>query len=135
MKKQSQTWSFDLIVAVILFVVVIGIFYGFVMKDDEDLDSLQKATTKITYKLDCKFEENDECIVRDGAIDEEGLKFLFTEQNYELLKDQWNLDSDFCIYLRDASGNVIPFEGKTSFGSSDLVLTQSGKTCGSEVTP
>ncbi len=135
MKKQSQTWSFDLIVAVILFVVVIGIFYGFVMKDDEDLDSLQKATTKITYKLDCKFEENDECIVRDGAIDEEGLEFLFTEQNYELLKDQWNLDSDFCIYLRDANGNVIPFEGKTSFGSSDLVLTQSGKTCGSEVSP
>jgi len=131
MKNKAQTWSFDLIVAVVLFVVVIGLFYGFMIKDqNESTDKLLDETKLITYKLDCTHSENqDNCVLDSGnTLNETKLIDLY-DSSYEGIKSQFGLESEFCIYVRDLNGNLIPINSKTGFGSSDLILTESGKTC------
>ena len=36
LKKRGQTWSFDLIIAVILFIVVVAVFYAFLASRNSD---------------------------------------------------------------------------------------------------
>ena len=45
-------------------------------------------------------------ISQDVTFDEQTLQEL-DKQSYNNLKQEWNLDSDFCIYIEDMDGNPL----------------------------
>jgi hypothetical protein len=131
--KRGQTWSFDLIMAVLLFVVVMGLFYGFLAKDSSNQkNDLQYTNDILVYQLNCDNQESSNyCVLENGELIDEKINELYDE-DYQTLKLSLGINEDFCIYLRDTNGNLIPFNSKTSIGSSDLSLNEN-TSCGDYV--
>lgn len=113
MNKSAQTWSFDLIVAVILFIVIVAVFYSFLSSDsnrDVTVD-LQVGAESIAASLNCDISpDSDVCIIDEGTIDQDELDAL-NLLTYDQLKNQLGVTGDFCVYLRDKdSGALVPFD-------------------------
>lgn len=136
MNKKAQTWSFDLVIAVVLFVVVVGLFYSLIVinqeKSDEDL-TMQNDI--LISKMDCGSDSSvDTCFIIDGEVDTDKLKVLFKE-SYNSIKKDLGVSGDFCIYLRDLNGNIYPIaisdnEKMYGFGDDELILTSDEIRCG-----
>lgn len=132
--KRGQTWSFDLVIAVLLFIIVMGLFYGFMARDSAIKRSdLKLSSNNLVYKLNCDYSDSSEyCILESGNLNEDKLVVLY-QSDYENLKNILKMDDDFCIYLRDTNGNLIPINNITGAGSDTLSLTENYK-CGQNIT-
>ena len=124
MKKSAQTWSFDLIIAVVLFIVIVAFFYSFLSTDrnkDVTVD-LQLGAESIASNLDCDISgDSDVCIIDDGSIDQNRLDDLMT-YNYDALKKELGVSGDFCFYLRDKdTGALIPFNDQEGIGKPNTL--------------
>jgi len=116
----------DLVVAVIVFLLAIGVFYFFTHGSVTDESSkLQVESQIIANKL-----SGDEAgsIANGTAIDEQSLKNL-VYANYDDLKETFGVRGDFCIVLRDQDGNIVVLGNQTGsgykigVGNEDLNLT------------
>ena len=45
-----------------------------------------------------------------------------SELDYEQLKKEYDINSDFAIYFEDENHNIVTIEGNTCFGSPDIVV-------------
>ena len=106
MVSKAQVWSMDLIIAVVIFLLAIGVFYFFTEgKVDENTSKLYIESQIIANRL--TGDENIS-IVKDGAIDDEKLqKLVLKGDDYEKLKEELGVHDDFCMVLRDQEGNII----------------------------
>ena len=131
MNKKGQTWSFDLIVAVAIFILVIGLFYGYLAKDrSENNDLFLEDGKLLAYMSNCDNKDGSElCFMSKGEADNVKLD-EFYNYTYEYVKEEFGVNKDFCIYVVDSKGNLFPIDDKTGVGSSDLILTESGLLCG-----
>ena len=104
-KKKSQAWSFDVIMAVIIFVGAFFAFY-FLLKPrtENTIDTLREDAELIANEL--LSESSPLNVIVDGKIDEAKLQQLLAE-DYSDLKSQIRVEGDFCIYLEDQEGNII----------------------------
>lgn len=136
--KKGQTWSFDLIVAVVLFVIVIALFYTFLSGDNSKTDKvtmMESSVQTISSKLNCDLSSDESiCIIKKGHLKNDSLN-SFSSKDYEDLKVSLGIKGDFCIYLIDKDGYYVPMGDKIGVGSGDLLLVnQSGITlyCGDD---
>lgn len=134
MYKKGQTWSFDLIVAVVLFIVVVGLFYGYIVKNRQsNEDILLEGSKLLAYKVNCDNKgSSDLCFVNDGHVNATKIN-EFYNYDYEYVKENLKSDKDFCIYLLDQNGNLVPVDQYTGLGSDILILTESGLVCGEDL--
>lgn len=129
--RKGQTWSFDLIVAVVLFVVVVSIFYAFLTSDKnvDKTEFLENGAQAITAELNCDLTANNSlCVVQKGVLNTSLLDDLHGK-SYDQLRAELGVPGDFCIYIRDRDGNVVPLELSdtvTGVGNSDLKLYEDG---------
>ena len=135
--KRGQTWSFDLIVAIILFIVVVTLFYTFLSGDKvgTKTDSLESDVKTITTQLNCDIDNNGVCIIKKGKIDSNKVTEL-SGKDYDEIKVELGITGDFCIYLKDSSGALIEMNNISGIGNGDLLLTNSsGKAtyCGEPI--
>ncbi|MBN1275654.1 hypothetical protein JXA12_05180 [Candidatus Woesearchaeota archaeon] len=105
--KNAQTWSIDLIVGVIIFMLIIAVFYAFLTSKNEPKlkdvqDDNQAASAKVT-----NVDVGSLGIVNNGRINMSKYDELCKEP-YEEVKAMLGIESDFCIYLEDQYGNIIP---------------------------
>ncbi|MFW5865589.1 MAG: hypothetical protein ACOCU6_00670 [Nanoarchaeota archaeon] len=125
-QRGGQTWSFDLIIAVVLFIVVVGIFYAYLSDsstEDDEVKHLSGEARLISTKLDCDVDDNDVCITRNGMIVNENVDELKSE-DYDNLKKQLGVKGDFCIYLRDSEGNLKALNGTAGIGDKSFKLNE-----------
>ncbi len=125
--RTGQVWSMDLVVAVIVFLLAIGVFYFFTHGTVTDESStLQVESQIIANKL-----AGDEAgsIANGTAINEVSLKNL-VYADYGGLKGTFGVHDDFCIILRDQDGNIVVLGNqsgtggyKVGVGNGDLNLT------------
>lgn len=126
-KRKGQTWSFDLIVAVVLFIVVVALFYTFLSGDkyEDQVQGLEAASNTISTRLNCDISsDSGVCIIEKGKVQETKLNALATKE-YEDLKVEFGISGDFCIYLRSSStGAIIPMGGNelVGVGKDSLLL-------------
>jgi hypothetical protein len=109
--RKAQTWSFDLIIAVVLFIVVVAVFYSFLSADTyQDATSrLESGAELIINQLDCDAGGDDEvCIITKGEVTEASLEKLGI-QSYDQVKTSLGVTGEFCIYLRATDGTLVPF--------------------------
>lgn len=122
--KRGQTWSFDLIVAVILFIVVVALFYTFLSGDKygDNVEGLETSVRTINSRLDCDISSDDGvCIIQKGKLSTTKVASL-SSTDYDDLKVELGITGDFCIYLKDANGALIPMAGKAGIGKDTLLL-------------
>ena len=120
----------DLIIAVVVFLLAIGIFYFFTnSKTTTDQSTLKIETQVVAERLTG---DESTSILNGTVVDEEKLQNL-TTTDYETLKASLGVRDDFCIVFRDQEGNIILVgENKTGIGNPSLNLTIDGTTfkCG-----
>jgi len=124
-KKRGQTWSFDLIVAVILFIIVVALFYTFLSGEQskDKVQGLEAGANNIDASLNCDISsDNGVCIINKGTVSQAKVNTL-AASTYNNLKKKLGVSGDFCVYLRDAkTGAIIPMDGKSGVGKDTLLL-------------
>ncbi len=125
--KRGQNFSIDAIIAVALFLVAaILLFYtAGPVATDKQSSELKKESKSIASTLSS--EQNLTVVFIKGAkID--GERFAAAANlSYETLKSLLGVNSEFCIYLEDEKGNVVPMEGRVGIGSP--LANISGRGC------
>ncbi len=122
-RKKGQTWSFDLLIAVVIFIIVVGVFYAFLSNNKEQTnpETLQDRAKTVSRLLNCDVSPSDFCIIQNGKILEGRLTALSAMTPADL--EARGISGTYCIYLEDDEGNIVPIGGtKAGIGSSDFEL-------------
>ncbi len=131
-RKRGQTWSIDLVLGVVIFTLVVTVFYTLITKEAQPgTDTLQRDAEMISNKLDAGTGTATQyAIIKDRTIDSTKVNNL-KDADYQTLKDYLGVDEDFCIYVEDENGNVVPLGDKIGVGSPDIYVGD--LPCGSTV--
>ena len=139
-KKKSQTWSFDIVVATVIFV---GVFLLVFFITSEKVN--HPTNKKIFVQQDSidrvfSIRTNPEFgfLTDQNVVDPERLQ-KFTKVNYDEVKKKLGSEYDFCIIFENEFGKVEPIildNGKylLGIGSKLVEIEGEGKTyyCGTE---
>ncbi|MFP4523588.1 MAG: hypothetical protein ACOCQQ_01680 [Candidatus Nanoarchaeia archaeon] len=117
-QRQGQTWSFDLLIAVVLFVIIVSVFYAFLAQDssEDSTDELQTGAKTIGYNLNCDLSSSQHCVIKNNKIDTDQLQELWDTYDtvgYQELQKKLNIQGDFCIYFKDKQDYLVPIELET----------------------
>lgn len=135
LKKRGQTWSFDLVIAVILFIVVVAVFYAFLANRNsaDGAQEQQDYAKAISTQLVCDAAESSPyCFIEQGDVIEDKLTNL-PSFNYDDIRSDMGIQGDFCVYMVvvDESGveRIVPFDDGTGnqyagVGSDEFELSE-----------
>lgn len=140
--RRGQAWSVDLVVGVLIFLLVIGLFYSLLSRNvNDDTTQLKVESETIANKLS---DDTENSLIKNGEVDSEKLKELKTKTlspgDIEDLKAELGISNDFCVFFEDNEGNIVPIvvddgsddqEVYYSIGSKDINV--SGCECGTPV--
>lgn len=140
--RKGQTWSLDLVLAVVLFILVVSLFYAFLIKDpSNNANRLQGGASSIIYLLNGDTSTEESLIVlQNGVVNDTKLIDLYNN-DVDTLRSLFGVSGNFCIFIQDSDGNLIPIvidevTGKYKLGVGDSDLTLTGTTsCGDSITP
>jgi len=134
-RGQGQSWSLDIILAFVVFVLIIGIFYALLSnnKGDKTQDLTLESNTVVSNLDSSNGQSSTLTIIDKGSIDDIKLQSLYGS-SYSDLKRQFGIRGDFCIYIIDQYGNLVTIDDgsgsqKGSFGNGNFSIN--GKPCGS----
>jgi Tfp pilus assembly protein PilO len=126
---KGQAWSIDLVIGVLIFLLVIGLFYVLLIRNfDEDTSELEIASETIATKL----VDEEGGIISENQVNKDQLKAL-ADKKYDDLKKELEIGTDFCIFLEDEEGNVINItdsSGNSFVGIGSSKINISGSACG-----
>ena len=118
MQKRGQSWSFDIALAVVIFILTTITFFAF--SNSDNTRKLTVVQSEVHYILDnAKAENSPLQIVSNQEVDVSKLQQLASSE-YSEIKEQAGVKNDFCIYFEDENGNVVPIEGNFGIGSSSI---------------
>ncbi|MBN1175358.1 hypothetical protein JXA48_01820 [Candidatus Woesearchaeota archaeon] len=135
LKKRGQTWSFDLVIAVILFIVVVAVFYAFLANRNTNTGAQEQQdyAKAVSTKLVCDAAESSPyCFIEQGNIIEEKLQEL-PDFSYESIRSDMGIQGDFCVYMVVVDENgverIVPFDDGTGnqyagVGSPEFELSE-----------
>lgn len=136
--KRAQTWSVDLIVGVVVFLLVVVVLFSILSTEQDEETMLRQEADRIYSTLDQRAtppQEPDQLtpFVAGHSISQNELEIIFKE-DYDDIKQQIGIRGDFCIVLVDQDNRILTFEGKTSVGKGQDGLapriTDTGIVCG-----
>ena len=129
--RKSQTWSFDVIIALFLFLGAATAFFymtGYVA-DKRAVEQLGRDAEVIAEKVQGTNATSELIFVESNRVNVPKLESL-TGKDYELLKKELSVSGDFCIHFEDADGNIILIGNKAGIGSDRVRLTDNKYKCG-----
>jgi len=129
--KNSQAFSIDIMIAIVVFIGTIFVFYSILSSSQEGSAKKLEEDASLVLK---NIESDDPNLgFIDGIdIDPEKLQELLLK-NYEEIKTQLRVENDFCVFLEDEDGNVITIdENFAGIGSSNIQIGEGldVKPCG-----
>jgi hypothetical protein len=135
-RGQGQSWSLDIILAFVVFVLIIGIFYALVNNNKKDqTQDLTLESNTIASNLDSANGQTGSnlTIIDKGNVDDAKLKELYGS-DYNNIKRQLGIKGEFCIYLIDQNGMLIAINSSSgkqigSFGNGNYTVNDN--PCGS----
>lgn len=126
-RGQGQSWSLDIILAFVIFMLIIGIFYTLLSNNKKQgIEDVQIEATTLSGALDSSSGVNSTlAIIQEGLVDRDKLLTLYTE-DYGSLKNKFGIKGDFCIYMIDQYGNLVVVNTssgmKNGFGNGNLTI-------------
>lgn len=140
MNKRAQSWSMDLVIGFVIFLLAVGIIYAVLTsKSKEDTAPLRVDSEAVATKLTTPEASQDQkVLVADKNQLDIGKLNDLTQADYNKLKQQFGVNNDFCIYLLDENGNTVYLRdsaGKnyTGIGPNSTKFNISGTPCGRAV--
>ena len=124
--RDSQAWSLDIMLAVIIFLGTVLFFYAILdttqgTKAEELQDEASKVLTGISS------EDSGVGIMDGNKINATKLEELLG--NYSSIKSKLKVENDFCIYFEDENGNIL-YINATAIGLGSGIINVSGIPCG-----
>ncbi|MGV8168455.1 MAG: hypothetical protein ACP5N3_00195 [Candidatus Nanoarchaeia archaeon] len=131
--KKAQTWSIDLVLGVIIFLLVIIIIYALLVSKPASNDQLRDDGDKIYSKLDSKSSGEDGVpnIVQGNSLSAEELENLYKE-DYDTLKTKLGITNDFCIIVVTDNNEIINTAEGSSMGNGKDIEIGDNVYCGGE---
>ena len=127
--RKAQAWSIDLIIAVVIFILVMTIFYTLLVREPKtDVRALQKEAQIISEKLQSSQSGGDCAFINGKDIDITKMRRCYNEKSPEEFARETNIENKFCIYLIDQNGRVVSIDNRTGWGYGDLNI--SNTSCG-----
>jgi hypothetical protein len=128
--KRAQTWSVDLVLGVVIFLLIIVIIYSLIASRETNNSQLRDDADKIYLYLN----ENDNNrnlpnVVNGSTLSEEELTKLY-RMDYNELKQTLGITSDFCIIVVTDNNALVNVSGKSSIGNGEDVLLAPNIYCG-----
>jgi len=129
--KKAQTWSIDLVIGVVIFLLVIIIIYSLIASRPPKENQLRDDADRIYSKLDSRSNVNDDIpkVLTGNSISNEDLVNLYKE-DYNTLKAKLGVTSDFCILVVTDNNGIINTTAGNSIGSGEDVIITSNVYCG-----
>lgn len=134
--KKAQTWSVDLVLGVVIFLLVIVIIYSLIASRPNKENQLRDDADKIYVNLagdKASAEENNlgevPKIIEGNEISAEELEELYSE-DYQALKEKFGITSDFCIMVITDDNALIDFNGNSSIGDNKSITIGNTMFCG-----
>ena len=124
---KSQAFSMDIMIAIVIFIGTIFVFYSFLSGNQESkAKELQDDASKVLKNIAA--EDSDVGIVDGVEIDKVKFEELLGME-YSEIKRKIRIKNDFCFFLEDENGNVIYIsQDQPGVGSSDIKI--GGEPCG-----
>jgi hypothetical protein len=119
---RAQIWSIDVLLALVIFVAIIIIFYTTISaKQNPKLKDLQIEAGGLKAELE---QHPDLGFIRADTIDADRMNNFtkMVESNYTAVKEELGIRGDFCIFFEDESGNLIPINGKNGIGNTSEIM-------------
>lgn len=126
-RGQGQSWSLDIILAFVIFMLIVGIFYTLLSNNKKTtIEDVQIEATTLSGALDKSSGVNSSlAIIEGGLVDKDKLETLYTE-DYDSIKTKFGIKGDFCIYMIDQYGNLVAINTsdglKNGFGNGNLTI-------------
>jgi hypothetical protein len=127
--KRSQVGSFDIMIAVVIFIGTIFVVYSaFANSPKSNAKDLESEASIV---LENVASQNPELGLIEGTeISEAKLQQLLGE-DYELIKQQMRVKNDFCIFLEDQDGSLVYLsQGTPGIGSNKIKIGLNEESCG-----
>lgn len=135
-RGMGQSWSLDIILAFVIFMLIVGIFYTLLTNNKKTtIQDVQLEASTLSGALDKSSGVNSSlAVIENGIVDDGKLRSLYGE-NYNSLKSKFGITGDFCIYMIDQYGNLIAVNTSSGllngFGNGNLSIND--KPCGAIV--
>ena len=103
--KKSQSWSIDIALAAIIFIVAFFVFYSLLNANtNAKASNLKDEAYVVVNQI-----TNEDSLVNVVDGNEVSVNKLneLKDMGYDELKKRLRVDGDFCIYMEDSDGNVI----------------------------
>lgn len=117
MNNKSQTWSMDVMIAVVVFILGLFVFFTIIenKSDSGKLRELIVEGEQLANIIEISAESDNPCsFIVDNKIDKE--KLAECANNYNRTKTLLGAKRDFCIYFEDSKGNIINISFLTGHG-------------------
>ncbi|MAE42202.1 hypothetical protein CMO93_00395 [Candidatus Woesearchaeota archaeon] len=127
--KNSQAWSFDIMLAVIIFIGTIFFFFAILNKaPGTKVDELEQDASRIIEDM---VSDDFEFRVTDGdKVNVTKLGDLIG--NYSDIKSKLKIENEFCIFFEDEDGNIIYInisENRNYTGIGSGIINVGGIPC------
>ena len=122
---KAQTWSVDVMIAIVIFsVIILGFFYiTGLTAQSERLKAMASEAEKVHESLTTTGNKSSLAFIEGGKIDSQKLA-EFANMDYEEIKKQLGIEGgDFCIHLEDEEGNIVSISGKAGIGSGKVEIS------------
>lgn len=129
--RKAQTLSMDLMVGVMVFIGMLILFFGLIMfsPNSSGVEELNNEGEHILKTLES--DTPNLGFINKNQIQEGELNQLITKE-YDDLKSEMGIRNDFCIFLEDENGNVVPIviNDERYFGIGKDNVKVGGVGCG-----
>ncbi|MGV8162726.1 MAG: hypothetical protein ACP5N2_05350 [Candidatus Nanoarchaeia archaeon] len=129
--KRAQTWSIDLVLGVVIFLLVVIVIYSLIASRPVQESQLRDDADKIYSRLDTRSDKNDQVpkIIEGNSISYEELENLYAE-DYDTLKAKLGITTDFCIIVVTDNNGIINMTSGQSIGNGEDVILGNNIYCG-----
>ncbi|MFH0867722.1 MAG: hypothetical protein V1831_00240 [Candidatus Woesearchaeota archaeon] len=125
--KKSQTWSMDIMIAIVIFMGTIFIFYSILNNNPDDKTrELQEDASRVLKNI--ASEDSDVGIIEGVEVNKTRLEELLGE-DYSEIKKKLRVKNEFCLFLEDENGNIIYLTPEQA-GVGSEKINISGIPCG-----
>ena len=110
--KKSQAWSMDIMIAMVIFISIIFVFYSILSNNgDNKIRELKDDALIVAGNIDITKNPN--------RIEE------LLGEDYSELKKKLRVKNEFCIFLEDEEGNVIYLsQDRPGMGSGKIKISE-----------
>jgi biopolymer transport protein ExbD len=128
--KKAQTWSLDVMIAILIFIVVVISFFYIINSSSQqkDTEKLKEEAESIPERIISSESEDNETAVEEKIVSDEKLMELVekskTKEGYEELKRELGIEGEVHIHFEDEDGNIIYINDTSpGIGSREVNIT------------